>query len=327
MRKHAIALYNRICAVRVTVPVAHLIVIVIAAFVVGRINGCHRPAKPAEVAKATAPEQKPEAKPAEKPLTLPSPPLDGKGLPVMPLLPTAKGLLTGMVVVIDPGHGGADPGCGWSFSYEGKTYPFAESSITYPASWQLAQSLVSKGATVYLTAWSPKMLERPANAQTPPPEPSDAVWLLNEARGKSLRPNVYWPRTELAVEVEKKFAKLGKTLGWRHVAFVSVHVDSEGNESITGAHVLWHGYPDLARPIAGELEAEHLGWTAAKGDGLPMRERRVFVLRKNPLRLAALIEMGVPGNDPGDSWRLRDADSRQKVLDCVVRGLEQVNTP
>ena len=242
------------------------------------------------------------------------------GLPTMPLRPTRKGTLTGMVVIIDPGHGGTDPGCGWLVSWpkNGQTVSVRsyEAAVTYPAAWQLAETLADRGAVVFLTAYDPVSRLRDVKASELP-LPRKARFLSD---GAAVQGGMFGQRF---AQIKRATVYMGKH-HLNHVAWVSVHVDSLGG-NVAGAHVVcWPEKLALGQPIAAALEKEDI---ATPGRSLWVRTKRMGVIGppRNQLRLRSLIEMGVPANDGGDSWRLRDASSRQKVMDCIATGLEVVN--
>ncbi|OQB06254.1 MAG: N-acetylmuramoyl-L-alanine amidase [bacterium ADurb.Bin212] len=245
-------------------------------------------------------------------------------MPKMPLEPTGKGDLTGMVVVIDPGHGGTDPGMGWKVEWKksGKAHKLKawEAAVTYPTSWQLAATLRSRGAYVYLTAWDPIMAQVPTGARDLP-LPRKATFTDD---CKKVRGGMFSQRFATVSTAVKRFDASGKKLGWRHVAFVSIHVDSLGG-NVSGAHaVCWPGDVDLGEPIAAELAK--IG-VATPGRPLWEKTKRMGIIAPSnvPLRLRLVVEMGVPANDGGDSWRLRSQKHRQKIIDAIANGLAAVN--
>lgn len=239
----------------------------------------------------------------------------GFTIPKMPLAPTKKGSLNGMVVIIDAGHGGTDPGKPWGE----KGQQFTEAGITYQAAWQLAKMIRAKGGWVYLTVYSPGMMVAPGNAQTPPIWPRDAVYLLN---GQGVLGGINRPRALYCASVVKSFEAQKERLGWRKIMFVSLHVDSQ-KKGIKGAHTLYWDYPVVAEAIATELIRAKIAWNAKN----TARHQEVTVLTANPLKYQVLVEMGVPANSMKDSWRLRSPRHRERILKAVARGLESANKP
>jgi N-acetylmuramoyl-L-alanine amidase len=213
---------------------------------------------------------------------------------------------------------------GWDIEWKkgGKTQKVEawEAAVTYPTSWQLAKTLRARGAYVYLTAWDPIMGQEPANARDLP-LPRKATFTDD---CKKVRGGMFSQRFATVSTAVKRFNTSGKVLGWRHVAFVSVHVDSLGS-SLSGAHaVCWPGDKDLGGPIAHELA--QIG-VATPGRPLWEKTKRMGIIapRNVPLRLRLVVEMGVPANDGGDSWRLRSPEHRQKIVDAIANGLAAVN--
>ncbi|PIS31719.1 hypothetical protein COT42_00400 [Candidatus Saganbacteria bacterium CG08_land_8_20_14_0_20_45_16] len=70
--------------------------------------------------------------------------LAGNPLKTKKLVPTASGSLKGKTIVVDPGHGGKDPGATSITGIEEKV-------LTLQTAQKLAQELTDLGATVYLT--------------------------------------------------------------------------------------------------------------------------------------------------------------------------------
>lgn len=248
-------------------------------------------------------------------------------MPKMPLEPTGKGDLTGMVVVIDPGHGGPDGGCTWTTPGGVK---FLEASLTYMMSWELAELVRQRGATVYLTAFDPVMYHRPATAQEKIPKPSKAKLSTS---GSMVCPGLktHQNRVGTARVALKKFGTSGFKIAW-----VSIHVDSTGGR-LEGVHVLrkLSGSNPLADAIGKELKDSKIAWNHKKvpvvftstksSENRPGEKESVYVLDSNPLRLVALVETGFPRASGRDSWRLRSPEHRQKIVDAIANGLAAVN--
>ncbi len=115
------------------------------------------PAKVAEVKSAPKAVEKPSAKPAVKPAELPAksvPKVEPKQPAVVPAVPQkpipqvvnyrTTGGISGKIIVLDPGHGGSDPGA------IGPT-GLQEKQVTLPVAEYLKSILEAKGAKVILT--------------------------------------------------------------------------------------------------------------------------------------------------------------------------------
>lgn len=244
--------------------------------------------------------------------------------PAMPLKPLKKGTLSGLVVVIDPGHGGADPGCHWTevFKWKGKskTVTFYEAGYTYRVAWELAWKLRANGATVYLTTYS-QVMKSKTSPQQPLPLPRDARYTTT-GKGVIARSVGLKPRTSLAASVWGKWRKS------RKIAFISIHVDSMP-EGWQGAHVCVDARstsePKLAGSIASQLERRHMERRHNGKRFEAVDERRLYIINgsKNPIPERVLIELATPRND-NDSWRLRNPDSRSQLSSAIFTGLENL---
>lgn len=263
--------------------------------------------------------------------------MTGKAIPPkMPLGPTGRGPLTGLVVVIDPGHGGTDCGAPWSerFSKTGPTVQFLESSYTYKMAWELSNLVRKDGGTIYLTAYSRMMDASQPSSQISLAEPSDARYLIG---GDVVTASDMKPRTEMA-----NFALNHKGKA-KAVVFIAVHINSayivtktgkvEKNNQ-RGSFVVVREpkeAPQLALTIGKAMRAAHYFRLIKKhGKWVPatnITEQRIrlWVLRddKNFVPQKLLVEFAEPSMN-NESWRMRTAASRKVMLErCIIRGLAQ----
>lgn len=153
-------------------------------------------------------------RPIKKPARLAVEALSRLKPPPMPLQPTKNGPLSSTIVVLDAGHGGPDPGCGWRETFGPKrqqTVQYWEAAYTYPVVGRLSERLRAKGATVYLTVQSKCLAQKEQPAQTALSLPRDAVFV---ATGEPV--TTHWcgrsPRLVVADGVVKRYARSAKRL-------------------------------------------------------------------------------------------------------------------
>ncbi len=237
-------------------------------------------------------------------------------MPKMPLKATASGPLDGVLVILDPGHGGRtqwgspDPGCEWQFRGE----DYRESAYTFRMAKELGNLIRAQGGDVAYTAWSPAM-EVMTGPRDPMPLPVKAR--LADGRVLSNGTAGLVARTEIANWLYRAYRG-----SYRLILFISLHIDSMG-EGWSGLHACHDRHaddtPELAKLIAQAIDDGHYTrqYRGVKKEALDSRGILVINGHYNVLHQRVLVELGIPG-DKDDSWRLRNPESRQTMLERVV---------
>lgn len=242
----------------------------------------------------------------------------------------AKATLRGMVVVIDPGHGGTDRGSAGYFG-NGSRVLVAEDEYMYDVARRLAKECRRLGAVVVETTRDPKQtypINLPANRVIPPDKrevyTASTRQVLAGNRGLA-------PRVQLA----------NRTL-WRHrnkrMVFVSIHFDATPKRALQGVSFVAppgprpklvdflydeFGRAHRLRSLEGRLYFPIVQSGGADGHG----ERNLYILSPgtNAVRQRVLVELGNFKN-PKDVWRIRDPKVRQAYAEIIARALVRVNT-
>lgn len=227
------------------------------------------------------------------------------------------GPLAGVTVVLDPGHGGADPGT--------TAGPLSEAALSYRTAAELAASLEAQGAQVVFTVRSRCL--NPALARSEPPleRPADAVMA---ASGKALTlrhsPRPLWQRAETAGAVWAE--RHADPDADRDVFFLSLHFDQFSTDTVHGGVVCvdrrCNPVPPLARALAGQMTEDNL---CRAGDfhgiqGLAGRELGVLDPKYNPVPEKALLEIAALSN-PENAIEAGDAAWRGELVRRITRAI------
>lgn len=226
--------------------------------------------------------------------------------------------LEGWHIVLDPGHGGIDPGSiAACVDGRGETVYVVEDEYVYDIMLRSYVLLRLHGAEVTPTLLSPNHLIRgnqPAT-QTFVHERNEVYNLesINRSNGDSA-----WPRggrTGLARRVQVAAVAFDGVPS-DHRLFVSLHADNTP-ASAKAASVLYYERPGHSDHRSRRLAAAML---PALGAGSFTKGRRLGVLRDNPAHAAVLVELrNLAYTD--HAWALRFEELRQRDAEKVVQGL------
>lgn len=246
-------------------------------------------------------------------------PIPAPPLPPRPAIAPEVRPLNGVTVVLDPGHGGQDPGT--------TAGPLSEAALTYRLANELAVQLRTEGAQVVFTVKSRQLAPALLQSETPPARPTDAALALT---GRPLRlrhsPAPLWDRAALAKQVWTRQAARDPHAA-RDVFFLSLHFDQYRSEGISGSLICVdrraHSIPRLATALIQEL-----GQGAVRPDdfdgqtGLSGHHLAVLNPARNPIPEKVLLEVATLSN-PGDARLAADPvwrdDIARRITAAIVR--------
>ena len=225
--------------------------------------------------------------------------------------------LRGWRIVLDPGHGGRDPGAIVSnLDGNNRSVYVVEDEFVYDIALRLYQKLRLAGAEVEMTVISPNHLIRENNppARTFVHEQNEVYndASVNRRNSFSVRPGLHniVQRVKIA---NRFFARRGKTL------FISLHADNTPSRPKGPLVIYWsrRGKIDSrSRSFARIMErALDLPDVPAQISG-----RNLAVLRGNLAQAEILVEIRNV-HDKGEAWALRSHKIRDSDADRIFRGI------
>lgn len=232
------------------------------------------------------------------------------------------GPLSGVVVVLDPGHGGVDPGT--------TAGPLSEAALSYRMAAELAASLKAQGADVAFTVRSHCLDPALALSEPPIERPTDAV-LAATGKALTLRhsPRPLWQRAETAGAIWAGRVHTDPHAA-RDVFFLSLHFDQFSTDTVHGGVVCvdrrCNPVPSLARALAMQMTQDNLCRT---GDfhgirGLAGRKLGVLDPKYNPVPEKALLEIATLSN-PANAIEAGDVSWRGELTRRIILAITQTH--
>lgn len=237
----------------------------------------------------------------------------------LPPPPVAVRPLLGVTVILDPGHGGEDPGAVSRYG--------VEAADTYRAAVEIGAVLRGQGATVIYTVQSRTLDSGLAWSEPRLQVPTDAALAIN---GEPIRarhsPRQLWLRAATARRVWN--TRTGPDPA-RRIFFLSLHLDDEGSPDIRGSLVCVdrrRRVPAFGLALARALAQDGLARAGSADDGQPgLSMRRLGVLNPayNPVPQSALLEMTTLSNFD-DALRAADPQWRLQMAARIARAIALV---
>ncbi len=231
-------------------------------------------------------------------------------------LPPLSRNLEGYTVILDPGHGGLDPGAiVESVDGLGNKVYVVEDEYCYDIALRVYRDLIRHGADVHLTVISPT-----STIRTTTDASLTFVNLKNEVyNSKAINSqNRYsvWPvGNAWGLDQRKVVAgEFLKGVGKQKSIFVSIHADNNPGDG-EGTRIL---YSPSEKGKASQDLAEEM--SRYMGRGSDTRAQEVRVLRNNPAGASVLVEVRNLAYT-NNSWAIRNEDLRQDDADRIVRGI------
>jgi N-acetylmuramoyl-L-alanine amidase len=242
----------------------------------------------------------------------------------LPLVPGVPGALSGVTVILDPGHGGEDSGASAVWGHQ----RVQEAALTYRTALELARVLRAQGAQVQYTVRSRMLADDRDRIEPIPTLPTDAALVSTDRPLKNRvghSPRQLWQRAGLARSVWQRDVRTDPHAA-HDVFFLSLHYDADHHEGVHGSVVCVDrraGPPPLfALALARLLTAHGWGRSTTAGEQEDLSERSLGVLDPlyNPVPQKALLEVTTLSNYD-NSLAARDPAWRGQIVLAVAQAI------
>lgn len=235
-------------------------------------------------------------------------------------LPALSRTLKGWHIVLDPGHGGLDPGAIVSVP-DGRGNPLVitEDEYAYDIALRLGRALLRHGASVDFTLIAPDHhIRNGTDARATFVHRKNEVYNdENHNQGASWRPVGTVAGLELRNTItSRSIAKTPVSERRLGTVFISVHADNS-SDLPEGKAVLFDGADE------GELESSRalaLAMTGSLGSASFVRQQPLMVLKNNPADAAVLVEARNI-HYPRNAWALRSDTLREQDAMMICKGI------
>ncbi len=236
--------------------------------------------------------------------------------------PKAHLPLVNIQVVVDPGHGGLNPGVRYHFVSGREKKVFVEKVYTCDVSARLIRLLENLGAQVVSTIQG-SCLEHPQKNL-----PSSIV--------RNQKPDEFFTTTGKEVRGDSSGLMERIHLAEQAVIlhpsektiYVSIHFDSAISKKLHGAYIIvprGKTKDPLATSLAEEFNSAGLGQNFCKRPTIIVTTgtcgiKHILILKNSPVKNMVLLELGNVTNSLDRSWMLNPID-RQRYADIIARGI------